>query len=85
MADTELLEPAKLYKLRLKDEHHSRVEKRFDELTKLSGVDIAKNKETVSKYYKSKSDADKIKGKMEGSRVLKGFMIALIVTKKLRI
>ena len=79
MADTELLEPAKLYKLRLKDEHHSRVEKRFDELTKLSGVDIAKNKETVSKYYKSKSDADKIKGKMEGSRALKGFMIALIV------
>ena len=79
MADTELLEPAKLYKLRLKDEHHSRVEKRFDELAKESGVDVATNKSTCDKYYTKKRELDKNNSKLAGSNTLKAFMIILLV------
>ena len=32
MNQTDLLEPSKLYRLQLKDQHHERVEKFFDEL-----------------------------------------------------
>lgn len=43
MNQTDLLEPSKLYRLELKDKHHERVEKFFDELVKKSGIDVSAN------------------------------------------
>ena len=79
MNDIDLLEPEKLYSLRLKDEHHSRVEKYFDDLTKQSGVDIGANKETCTKYYQNETLIQKYTKKLNGQRALMGLFIAMIV------
>ena len=79
MTNNELLEPAKLYKTKLKEEHHSRAEKRFEELTLKSGVDIGKNQDTVAKYNKVILEKNKLEKKLAGANALKAFMIVLLI------
>ena len=75
----DLLEPVKLYKERLKEDHHERVLKRFDELVKQSGVDIEANHRTVEEYNKTNASISKFKESMDKSSVLKVFMIISLV------
>lgn len=79
MDNTELLEPCKLYASRLKQEHHDRVTKYFDDLTKKSGVDIAANKATCTRYYAKKAEYDKVSKKLGGRKALKIFCIVMAI------
>ena len=60
----DLLEPSRLYKLGLKEEHHDRVVKCFDDLTKTGEVNIEENKATCSSIYKKQAEAAKIENKI---------------------
>lgn len=79
MENNELLEPCKLYASKLKQSHHERVEKYFDELTKQSGVDTASNKETCSRYYIKKAEYDRVSKKLSNRKALKIFLIVLAI------
>lgn len=79
MENEELLEPAKLYKNQLKDSHHEKVEKYFDNLTKTSGVDIAANKETCTRYYQKEAELNKLNKKLGSRKALKIFLIVMAV------
>lgn len=50
MEDNVLLEPRKAYYQSLKDKHFENVSSFFDELSAKSGVDVAKNIETIKQY-----------------------------------
>ena len=79
MENKDLLEPCKLYSSSLKQSHHERVEKYFNELKNLSGVDISANKETCSKYYSKENELKKISKKIAGRHSLKIFLIVLAI------
>lgn len=79
MQNNELLEPCKLYATELKQAHHDRVEKYFDELTKKSQVDVAANKATCTRYYAKKAELEKANKSLGGKRILKVFCIVFAV------
>ena len=64
MNQTDLLEPSKLYRLQLKDQHHERVEKFFDELVKKSGIDVSQNQSTCKKILEKQSEREKLQKKL---------------------
>lgn len=64
MNQTDLLEPSKLYRLQLKDQHHERVEKFFDELVKKSGIDISANQATCKRLYAKQAEKEKLEKKL---------------------
>ena len=59
MQNTDLLEPAKLYKLELKDKHHENVVNYFDELVKKANIDTEANNVTCSKLHKEQNSLEK--------------------------
>lgn len=64
MNQTDLLEPSKLYRLQLKDQHHERVEKFFDDLVKKSGIDVSANQATCKKLYAKQEEKAKLEKKL---------------------
>lgn len=82
MNQTDLLEPSKLYRLELKDKHHERVEKFFDELVKKSGIDVSANQATCKKLYAKQAEQEKANKKLNNLRwlaVLFGILCLVIV------
>lgn len=79
MDKMDLLEPAKLYKARLKDEHHELVEKTFDELTKKANVDVEGNAITCRELHKNESLLAKARQKLGNLSGLKFLFITMIV------
>lgn len=82
MNKQDLLEPSRLYKLSLKQEHHDRVEKFFADLTKKAGTDIDLNLKTCQKLYQKQAEAEKINkklGSMVWLAVLFGILCLVIV------
>jgi hypothetical protein len=77
--DQNIYEPLDLFRSRFKDEHAKNVSDFFEDLVKKSGVDEAKNADTVSKIkdkQKAITAADK---SLAGKKTLRGFIIFLIV------
>ena len=64
MNQTDLLEPSKLYRLQLKDAHHERSEKFFDELVKKSGIDVSANQATCKRLYAKQAEYEKVSKKL---------------------
>lgn len=64
MNPQDLLEPSRLYKLGLKEEHHERVVKFFDDLTKTGEVNIEENKVTCSSIYRKQAEVQKAQNKL---------------------
>ena len=64
MNQTDLLEPSKLYRLQLKDAHHERSEKFFDELVKKSDIDVSANQATCKRLYAKQAEYEKVSKKM---------------------
>lgn len=74
-----MLEPLKAYTDVYERAFLDNVQKRFDELTGQSGVDVAENRNTVAKYGKELAAVDAQKSKLGSARTGKGFAIAAIV------
>lgn len=73
----DLLEPEYTYKSELKEKHHQNVLDAFEELTKSSGVDIASNKATCTKYYAEENKLATLNKKAKRMKALKVFLIIL--------
>ncbi len=74
-----MLEPLKFYENTAKALHDKNAKEYFDDLVKKSGVDVEANKKTVIKYKKQKKLVDHLEGKISKYKVLKGFLIFLII------
>lgn len=82
MADKDLLEPAKKYRLELKNAHHERVVTYFDDLTKKAGTDVAANKSTCDRIRAKVKERDKIQKKINSGiwlAILFGILCLIIV------
>ncbi len=64
MNPQDLLEPSRLYKLGLKEEHHERVVKFMDDLTTKGEVNIEENQATCKTIYKKQAEAEKLNHKL---------------------
>ena len=62
--DTLLLEPLKYYKSAIV-RHKEEATKRFDDMVNRSGVDVAKNRETVNRYNAKLKEIDKVNSKIK--------------------
>lgn len=67
--NTLLLEPLKYYK-DASTRHKEAATRRFEELVTQSGVDVQKNRETVSNYNSKMAEIDKIKSKIKKNKIL---------------
>lgn len=75
----ELLEPLKLYQYELSYKHQDNIDEYFKNLTEQSGVDIESNEQTCKEYYNLLKEIDDNRGKLNGQRGLRGFLIFLII------
>jgi len=73
----DLLEPERLFKTQLKQQHHERVEKFFDELAKTSAVDQSQNQATCKKLYSKQESLKKAEKKQRNLKILKVLFIIL--------
>lgn len=72
-------EPLEYYKKTLKDAFRGNAEKYFDALVVLSGVDAARNKETVARYEAAAAKADAAEKKLASGKVLRGFVVFFLI------
>lgn len=74
-----IYEPVSLFQSRFKDSHSKNVSDFFEDLFQKSGVDAAKNADTVAQINAKQKEIDTEDKKRKSKRKLKGFCIFLIV------
>ena len=74
-----IFDPLEAYENRLKTQHLTKTEEYFETLVQRSGVDIQKNRETVSQYNTYKENLAKLKKKLNLWRFLRVLMCITIV------
>ncbi len=77
--ETVIYNPLEAYETRLKDLHGANTEKFLKELVQRSGVDIEKNRETVSQYNEYKENLSKLRKKLNWRRFWRVLMCISIV------
>lgn len=75
----EIFDPLKKYNLEIKEKYRQTAEKMFDDLAKEAKVDIEANRKTVAAYNDSLLQAQKQNGVVSRFKVLRGFLIFLII------
>lgn len=74
-----IFEPVDLFRSRFREAHAKNVSDFFEDLLKKSGVDEAKNKDTVSKIKAKQKQISEQSRKVSGKKTLRGFLVFLIV------
>ena len=77
--NTELLEPLKLYKDRLKESFHNNAVEFFDKLTKKGEVDVQLNQDLCKKYYKELDIIANLKKRRNLRRFFRVLLILLAI------
>lgn len=75
----EIFDPLKKYNLEIKEKYRQTAEKMFDDLAKEAKVDIEANRKTVAAYNDCLLQAQKQNGVVSRFKVLRGFLIFLII------
>lgn len=74
-----IFEPLEYYRDHAKATHKQNIKEHFDLLVNKSGVDIQKNKDTVSKYYAVKKEIATLNKKLRIRKLIRVFSIVLSV------
>lgn len=79
MENLELLEPERLYKSQLKDQHHERVEKYLDDLVKKSQINKEENRATCDSLYHVQAEIKQLNTRLGRSKFLRVLCIIMII------
>ncbi len=74
-----IFEPLEYYRDHAKAAHKQNIKEHFDLLVNKSGVDIQKNKDTVSKYYAVKKEITTLNKKLKTRKLIRVFSIVISV------